>query len=325
MGNGFAITKVYPSTAAMFSDFSGIDTKRNDFVLINSTDADNGKLYVKTATTFAFQSQLAGVKGDRGEQGLQGQQGLQGADGRDGAKGDKGDKGDTGDRGPRGIQGEQGIAGPQGIQGPKGEVGRIRVLGTLTGTSKDDAESKLPVTAQVNDAYWIDTPDYRALYIWTADPSVIAVPDWLIGPNLRGSQGSQGIQGPQGIQGTKGDKGDKGDSAVVVQTGTVTISSALSSRSGRISDVVLQKQGIFNRLSMSFYNGDTTQQAAGSRLTIGTIPAEFRPSKVVHTFATDNGSSNYPRHAVLIDTNGNIIWIPQNATGYFTMNFSVVY
>lgn len=135
----------------------------------------------------------------------------------------------------------------------------------------------------------------------------------------------EGVKGEGGPQGLQGDKGDKGESGAVIQTGTVTISSSLSSRGGRLSDVVLQKQGLFNKLSMSFYNGDTTQQAAGTRLVIGTIPVEFRPSKVVHTFASDNGSSNYPRHSVLIDPNGNVIWIPQNATGYFTMNFSVVY
>lgn len=237
MGNGFAISKVYPSIAAMNSDFSGSDTQLNDFVLINSSDEDNGKLFVKGELLFQFQSQLSGVKGDKGDQGVQGIQG------------------------PSGDQGQQGITGAKGEQGSQGERG------------------------------------------------------------IQGQQGLNGVQGVAGIQGTQGPKGE----GVTTTTGTLTIGSTLKARGGTISDVVLQKQGIFNRLSMSFYNGDTTQQAAGVRIIVATIPAGFRPEKVVHTFASDNGSSAYPRHAILIDSNGNVTWIPQNATGYFMMNFSVVY
>lgn len=217
-GNGFAIAKVYPSIDAMNANFSGTDTKRNDFVLINSSDEDNGKLFVKTATSFQFQSQLTGVKGDKGDTGPQGIQGPQGERGIDGPKGDTGAQGPQGNLGPTGPRGVQGERGPQGPQGEKGELGRIRILRTITGTSRLDAEGRLPLTSEVNDAIWIDAPDYRALYIFSEDPAVVAEPTWIIGPNLKGSQGSQG---PQGVQGAKGEKGAKGDTGAAGKDGVL--------------------------------------------------------------------------------------------------------
>lgn len=106
MGNGFSIKKVYTSIAEMNADFSNNDVEVNDFVLINSTDEDNGKLFVKTDSAYVFQSQLTGVKGDKGDPGIQGPQGPQGL---------------TGPQGPQGPRGLQGIQGAQGIAGPKGE------------------------------------------------------------------------------------------------------------------------------------------------------------------------------------------------------------
>lgn len=193
-----------------------------------------------------------------------------------------------------------------GLPGERGKDGAVGNAFTIKGVLP--GESYLPTVGKNGDAYWIGD----MIYTWTDDQNAVVEPTWQRGPSLRG---------PSGTNGTNGKDGE----GVTITTGTVTISSALNSRGGRISDVVLQKQGLFNRLSMSFYNGDTTQQAAGTRLIVGTIPEGFRPAKVVHTHASDNGSSNYPRHAVFIDPNGNIIWIPQAATGYFTMSFSVVY
>ena len=239
-GNGFSLAKIYPSIAVMNADFVNALIPIHSFVLINSQDADNGKLFVKDATQYSFQAQLSGVKGDKGDTGAQGIQGI------------------AGQQGIRGVTGEQGL---QGIQGERG---------------------------------------------------------------IQGVQGLSGAQGVAGVRGLQGERGATGE-GVTLTTGTVTIGSALSSRSGAITSSVLQKQGIFTRLSMTFNNGNVTQQAAGARLIIGVLPVGFRPDKVVHTLASDNGGSNYPRHAILIDTSGNITWIPQSATGFFTMNFAVVF
>lgn len=127
-GNGFSLAEVYDSVAAMEADASNPNIPDNSFVLINSEDADNGKLYVKNNGVYEFQTQLSGVKGDKGEQGDQGIQGVQGDPGPQGLKGDTGAtglKGDTGDKGDTGAIGPQG---PQGIQGPKGDAGDLSSL-----------------------------------------------------------------------------------------------------------------------------------------------------------------------------------------------------
>lgn len=95
--------------------------------------------------------------------GIEGPQGPPGADGKDGVDGQPGPKGET---------------------GPRGYSGSIRLIKTVTGTSKDNAEGNLPSTANVGDAVWIDTPDFKAIYVWTDDLTVIAEPGWFIGPNL---------------------------------------------------------------------------------------------------------------------------------------------
>lgn len=132
MGNGFDIAKVYPSIDAMESDFSNPDVLIHSFVLINSEDLDNGKLFVKNETQYSFQSQLTGVKGekgDRGEQGVQGIAGVQGAVGVRGLQGLKGDQGEQGLVGQQGIQGAQGIRGIQGEKGDTGERGLQGIQG----------------------------------------------------------------------------------------------------------------------------------------------------------------------------------------------------
>ena len=408
-GNGFSLTKVYPSVADMEADYNNSEVPENAFVLINSQDTDNGKLFVKTDSSYQFQAQLAGVKGDKGDtgdqgiqgvQGVKGDRGLQGATGLQGVKGDNGSQGEQGiqgvaglkgDKGDVGLTGAQGVQGPQGIQGERGIQGTAGIQG-VAGLKGDKGEgisightykSKATMVADLN-----KLPDNSLIFInsGTGNPNngefysktggeliLNGVLEGIQGPQgdtglqgiqgpkgdtgaqgLQGAQGltgvqgiagaqgirgakgdkgdtgeigPRGVQGEQGLQGVQGPKGDKGDdgTGISVESGVVTVSSALSSRSGSISNVVLQKQGILTKLSMQFYNGSTTQQAAGTRLTIGTLPVGFRPLRAVHTFASDNGGSNYPRHALIIESNGNIIWIPQNATGYFTMSFSIVF
>ena len=119
--------------------------------------------------------------------------------------------------------------------------------------------------------------------------------------------------------------GDNGDDGVAITTGTVDVATALSTIGGRLTSSNLQKQGIFTKLELGFSNGNTTIQPSGSRLTVAVLPTGFRPTQTVHTFASnDNGDSKYPRHAILIESNGDVIWIP-NGTGYFTLNFQVVF
>lgn len=128
-GNGFSLAKTYPSVDTMNADFSNPDIEIHSFVLIDSDDLDNGKLYVKNETEYSFQSQLSGVKGDKGDTGVQGVQGVAGAQG---ARGIQGLQGLQGVQGERGIQGIQGIKGDTGAKGDKGDRGEGS-LPTLNG------------------------------------------------------------------------------------------------------------------------------------------------------------------------------------------------
>lgn len=209
------------------------------------------------------------------------------------------------------IEGIVGPEGPRGLEGQRGVQGYgLRLMGTLE--TEGEVSAKVP-TAKLGDSYWVSSTGI--LYTFTNDLTLVAEPTFLKSPPLFGPKGADGLNG------VKGEKGE----GVTVTTGTVTTSSALTSRGGSLGSVVLQKQGIFTKLSLSIFNGNTTQQAANTRLIVGTLPTGFRPSNIVHTYASDNAGSNYPRHAVILETNGNIVWIPQNATGYFTMSLSVVF
>ena len=123
-----------------------------------------------------------------------------------------------------------GIRGEDGARGPKGDPGSIRVLRTITGTSKGDAEGRLPNTANVGDAVWIDAPEFKALYIWTDDTTQIAEPGWLIGPNLKGNQGLPGLQGPPGETGPQGEPGPlpEGIGTAELETQAKTIREAIN-------------------------------------------------------------------------------------------------
>lgn len=161
-GEGFSITKTYPSIDEMNEDAASID--EGCFVLIASDveDEDNAKLYVKGADAFTFLTDLSGAqgikgeKGDTGETGEQGPQGPAGADGQDGEDGAAAGFGTpaataatldagadatvevtaSGDdtakvfafsfgipKGEKGEKGDQGEQGPAGEQGPQGEAG----------------------------------------------------------------------------------------------------------------------------------------------------------------------------------------------------------
>ena len=88
-GDPFSIFKTYSTIASMNADAANVPEGK--YVLISSSDpTDNGKLYVKGASSFTF---IVNMQGPQGPQGLQG---AAGEDGSPGAKGDKGDQGDAG-------------------------------------------------------------------------------------------------------------------------------------------------------------------------------------------------------------------------------------
>lgn len=124
-GEGFSISKVYASVAAMNADYGNSAVPLNGFVLIetgNVQDADNAKLYVKREGGFAFLTDLSGAQGIQGPRGIQGEQGIQG---------EKGDKGDTGATGPKGDKGDKGDTGATGVG-----IAKIELTGS-TGANGD--------------------------------------------------------------------------------------------------------------------------------------------------------------------------------------------
>ena len=71
-GQGFSISKTYPSIAQMNAGFSSDSVPLNGFVLINTgntEDEDNAKLFVKTESGYSYLTDLSGAQGIKGEQG----------------------------------------------------------------------------------------------------------------------------------------------------------------------------------------------------------------------------------------------------------------
>lgn len=189
-GDSFFIKKSYPTILEMNADFNNPEIPENSFVIITSvdpdTDQDNGKVYIKTATEYKFQSVLRGLKGEKGDQGIQGV---------------KGDQGIQGEQGVRGIQGIQGVQGLRGLQG-KGV--------TLKGTVADEPALSLIAlnnNPQVGDAYWTED---GVLWIWTDDPQQVVSPTFLRSPSLVGKQGVKGDIGERGLDGAQGVQGQQG-------------------------------------------------------------------------------------------------------------------
>ena len=166
-GAPFSIKKIYSSKSEMDADFSNPEVKEGEFVVINSNDEDNGKLYLKAKDSFSFIVALSGVQGIQGPKGDTGEQGPAGQDGRDGAQGPVGPKGDTGLqgekgekgdaftydmftpeqleklKGPKGDQGDVGPMGPQGQTGPTGPAGEQGPIGPqgLQGEKGQDGQN----------------------------------------------------------------------------------------------------------------------------------------------------------------------------------------
>lgn len=68
-GEGFKVSKTYPSIDAMNADFNNGDIPEGSFVMISSTvnDEDNAKLYVKGADEFTFIVDMSGASGVQGQ------------------------------------------------------------------------------------------------------------------------------------------------------------------------------------------------------------------------------------------------------------------
>ena len=186
-GAPFSIKKIYSSKSEMDADFSNPEVKEGEFVVINSNDEDNGKLYLKAKDSFSFIVALSGVQGIQGPKGDTGEQGPAGQDGRDGAQGPVGPKGDTGLQGEKGEKGDaftydmftpEQLEKLKGAKGDKGEQGPIGPAG--------------PAGAQGEQGPKGDTG--------------------LQGiQGIQGERGEQGPIGPQGLQGEKGQDGQNGE------------------------------------------------------------------------------------------------------------------
>jgi len=129
-GLGFVIAKIYTSLAELQADTEPTGIIAGEFAIINSTDADNSKLYLWSGSTYLYVTDLSGAQG---VQGPTGQIGPQGQAGNNGAQGTQGQQGSSGATGAQGSQGPQGLTGQQGSQGAAGASGSNGTQGA-TGT-----------------------------------------------------------------------------------------------------------------------------------------------------------------------------------------------
>lgn len=254
-GAPFSIKKIYSSKSEMDADFSNPEVKEGEFVVINSNDEDNGKLYLKAKDSFSFIVALSGVQGIQGPKGERGEQGPAGQDGRDGAQGPVGPKGDTGlqgekgekgdaftydmftpeqleklkgakgDKGDQGPIGPAGIQGPQGIQGERGEQGPIGPQGLqgergLTGEVGPKGDNGAPGPQGERGEQGPAGPqgvNGRDGRDFTYDMFTQEQLEKLKGP--KGDQGDIGPMGPQGQTGPAGPIGPAGEQGPAGQTG----------------------------------------------------------------------------------------------------------
>lgn len=163
---------------------------------------------------------LLASKGQKGDQGPIGEQGLRGERGDQGQRGDKGEQGEIGPQGPRGLKGDKGEVGPQGPIGPqgdkgdKGDKGERGADGTIARPiDKVSAESELPASGNIGDAYFVG----EDVYIWAPLKEKFLNVGPMKGPKgdpgpqgEKGDPGIPGIQGETGPQGPAGAKGDPG-------------------------------------------------------------------------------------------------------------------
>lgn len=124
-GEGFAIVKIYDSTAEMIADATAIDEGK----MVAVVSSGSANIYMRDPSIVAPDA------GSSDEDGYRYVTNLADAAAIKGDKGDKGDKGEKGDTGAKGDKGDTGSQGIQGIQGIKGDAGQDGVSPTVSTTS----------------------------------------------------------------------------------------------------------------------------------------------------------------------------------------------
>lgn len=217
-GEGFTISKTYPSVAAMNADYANSAVPIYGLVLIDTgdvNDEENARLYVKDENGFTYLIDLSGAQGIRGEEG---------------ARGEKGDTGEKGD------QGEQGVAGPPGADGfspsiTYSKIGKEATItitdanGTRAVTIKDGTDGKdgsngkdgtngkdgANGTSVSVSSVSTSTADGGSNIVYFSDGKSITIRNGSKGSTgSKGDKGDQGDIGPQGIQGEQGIQGIQG-------------------------------------------------------------------------------------------------------------------
>lgn len=143
-GEPFKISSIQPSVSTMNQNVNSFT--ENSLIMVRSTDADNGKVFVKNGGALEYLTTMTGVKGDKGDIGPQGPigptgpQGPRGPAGPQGLQGNIGPQGLQGNVGPKGEAGERGPQGPIGPAGPKGEKGDNGTQPELTFTLAENGD-----------------------------------------------------------------------------------------------------------------------------------------------------------------------------------------
>lgn len=189
-GDPFTIARVFSSVSAMQAGAATDGVAIGSFVTIdtgNINDADNAKLYYKTANKVNGYTYLTDLSGATGIQGPQGAQGV---------KGDKGAKGDTGNvslftSDLVSIAGQP-TAGTTGIV-TRNQLNREPVIG-------EPFIALFYLTSSPTNTY-IATCTLTSIHSSLADTYNFEVIDCSA---LKGEKGDKGIQGAQGATGPQG-------------------------------------------------------------------------------------------------------------------------